>query len=116
MTALGHLAEHYADAEQVVGKTAGSVAAAPYGGLVGDRLPDAEVTVFGAQSGAWPDNPDLNTGVLDARWGAYDAVPDWAVEGLGGACRCSGSRPAGTTPTSSWPASTSPSTHTRPAR
>ncbi|WP_461124846.1 pectin acetylesterase-family hydrolase [Saccharothrix stipae] len=82
--ALGHLAEHYPDATRVVviGKTAGSVAAPLYGGLVADLLPDAEVTVLGAQSGAWPDDPDFNAEVLDARWGAYDAVPDWAVAGL----------------------------------
>jgi hypothetical protein len=83
-TALGYLAEHYADAKQVVviGKTAGSVAAPLYGGLVADRLPNAKVTVFGAQSGAWPNNPDFNTDILDARWGAYEAMPDWAVKGL----------------------------------
>lgn len=82
--ALDYLAEHYPGARQVVviGKTAGSVAAPIYGGLVADRLPNAKVTVFGAQSGAWPDNPDFNAGILDARWGAYDAVPDWAVTGL----------------------------------
>jgi hypothetical protein len=82
--ALDYLAAHYPDAEQVVvvGKTAGSVAAPIYGGLVADRLPDAKVIVFGAQSGSWPDDPDFNADVLDARWGAYDAVPDWAVDGL----------------------------------
>ncbi|WP_405727463.1 hypothetical protein OG607_24750 [Streptomyces sp. NBC_01537] len=53
-----------------------------YGGLVADRLPHAKVTVFGAQSGAWPDNPDFNAKVLGKAWGAYDAVPVWAVDGL----------------------------------
>lgn len=82
--ALDYLAEHYPDAEQVVviGKTAGSVAAPIYGGLVADRLPKAKVTVFGAQSGAWPDNPDFNADILAAKWGAYDAMPGWAVNGL----------------------------------
>lgn len=82
--ALDYLAEHYPDAEQVVviGKTAGSVAAPIYGGLVADRLPEAKVTVFGAQSGAWPNNPDFNADILDARWDAYDTMPDWAVNGL----------------------------------
>jgi hypothetical protein len=81
--ALDYLAEHYPNAEQVVviGKTAGSVAAPIYGGLVADRLPGAKVVVFGAQSGAWPDNPDFNAGILDARWGAYGAMPGWAVNG-----------------------------------
>ncbi|MER7171981.1 pectin acetylesterase-family hydrolase [Streptomyces mesophilus] len=81
--ALDYLAEQYPDATEVVvvGKTAGSVAAPLYGGLVSDRLPDAKVTVLGGQSGAWPDHPDFNTRVLDATWGAYDAMPTWAVEG-----------------------------------
>lgn len=85
--ALDHLAERYPDAEQVVvvGKTAGSVAAPLYGGLVADRLPDARVVVLGAQSGAWPDHPDFNAGVLDERWGAYDAAAEWAVDGLSAA-------------------------------
>ncbi|TMR91467.1 pectin acetylesterase-family hydrolase [Nonomuraea basaltis] len=82
--ALDHLAKTYPDATQVVviGKTAGSIAAPIYGGLVADRLPDAQVTVFGGQSGAWPNSPDFNTDVLDAAWGAYDTMPDWAVQGL----------------------------------
>jgi hypothetical protein len=82
--AVRHLAEHYPDATQVVvvGKTAGSVAAPIYGGLIADLLPNAKVVVFGAQSGAWPDNPAFNTGILDARWGAYAAMPAWAVKGL----------------------------------
>lgn len=82
--ALDYLAENYPDAAEVVvvGKTAGSIAAPLYGGLAADRLPDAEVTVFGAQSGAWPDNPDFNTDVLDAAWGAYDTMPNWTVKGL----------------------------------
>lgn len=83
--ALSYLAEHYPDATQVVvvGKTAGSVAAPIYGGLVADRLPDAQVTVFGAQSGAFPDDPDLNAEILGELWGAYDNMPDWEVnEGL----------------------------------
>jgi hypothetical protein len=65
-----------------VGKTAGSVAAPLYGGLVADLLPGARVTVFGAQSGAWPNHPDFNAGILDARWGAYATMPGWAVDGL----------------------------------
>jgi hypothetical protein len=82
--ALDYLAEHYPSAAQVVviGKTAGSIAAPLYGGLVADRLPHAKVTVFGAQSGAWPDNPDFNAKVLGKAWGAYRAVPAWASDGL----------------------------------
>ena len=79
--ALSYLAEHYPDATQVivVGKTAGSVAAPVYGGLVADLLPDAQVTVFGAQSGAFPDDPDFNADILGELWGAYDTMPDWEV-------------------------------------
>ena len=82
--ALDYLATHYPSAAQVVviGKTAGSIAAPLYGGLVADRLPRAKVTVFGAQSGAWPDNPDFNAKVLGRAWGAYAALPAWAVAGL----------------------------------
>ena len=79
--ALDHLAENYPDAAQVVvvGKTTGSIAAPIYGGLAADRLPDAQVTVFGAQSGWVPDNPDFNTEVLGELWGVYDNMPDWEV-------------------------------------
>jgi Pectinacetylesterase len=83
--ALSYLAEHYPDATQVVvvGKTAGSVAAPVYGGLVADLLPDAQVTVLGGQSGAFPDDPALNAAYFDEAWGAYDNMPDWEVnEGL----------------------------------
>jgi hypothetical protein len=79
--ALAYLAKHYRNAAQVVvvGKTSGSIAAPVYGGLVADLLPDAQVTVLGAQSGAFPDNPDFNARVLGGRWGAYDNMPDWEV-------------------------------------
>jgi hypothetical protein len=83
--ALDYLAENYPDSVQVVvvGKTAGGVAAPIYGGLIADLLPDAQVTVFGAQSGAIPDDPDLNTEILGELWGAFDNMPDWEVnEGL----------------------------------
>jgi acetyl esterase/lipase len=83
--ALDYLVEHYPDATQVVvvGKTAGSVAAPVYGGLAADLLPDAQVTVFGAQSGHFPDDPDFNAEILGELWGAYDKMPDWEVnEGL----------------------------------
>ena len=84
-TALAYLAEHYPDAAQVVvvGKTVGSVAAPVYGGLVADLLPDAQVTVFGGQSGSIPDDPELNARFFGELWGAYANMPDWEVnEGL----------------------------------
>jgi hypothetical protein len=79
--ALEYLAAHYPDATQVVvvGKTAGSVAAPVYGGLVADLLPDAQVTVLGAQSGHFPDDPDFNATILGDLWGAYGTMPDWEV-------------------------------------
>ncbi|WP_206050925.1 pectin acetylesterase-family hydrolase [Nocardioides speluncae] len=82
--ALDHLAEQYPNAAQVVvvGHTAGSIAAPVYAGLVADLLPDAQVTVFGSQSGAALDEPDLNAKIL-GNWGAHDTMPDWEVnEGL----------------------------------
>ena len=83
--ALNYLAEHYPDAAQVVvvGKTVGSIAAPVYGGLAADLLPDAQVTVFGGQSGHIPDDPDLNAEFFGELWGAYANMPDWEVnEGL----------------------------------
>ena len=35
--------------------------------------------MFGAQSGAFPDDPDFNAEILGALWGAYDTMPDWEV-------------------------------------
>jgi hypothetical protein len=83
--ALGYLAEHYPDASQVVvvGKTVGSIAAPVYGGLASDMLPDAQVIVFGGQSGHIPDDPELNARFFGKLWGAYNTMPDWEVnEGL----------------------------------
>ena len=78
--ALNYLAEHYPDAAQVVvvGKTGGSIAAPVYGGLVADLLPDAQVTVFGGQSGHVPDDPELNAEIAEL-WGIHDTMPDWEV-------------------------------------
>ncbi len=119
--ALNYLAQTYPDAEQivVVGKTAGSVAAPIYGGLVADLLPNAHVTVFGAQSGAWPDKPESNTDILDARWGAYGTMPAWEVnEGITAEDWSIpfGCRPVCTFPTWCLPALTSPSTPMRLSR
>ena len=76
--ALNYLADQYPDATQVVIVDKGTAAAPIYGGLVADLLPDAHVTVFGANSGAVPDNPDLNA-EFGELWGAYDNMPDWEV-------------------------------------
>jgi hypothetical protein len=79
-TALDYVAENYPDAAQVVvvGKTVGSIAAPVYGGLAADLLPDAQVTVFGGQSGHIPDDPDLYAEIAEL-WGTYDNMPDWDV-------------------------------------
>jgi hypothetical protein len=82
--ALDYVAENYPDAAQVVvvGKTVGSIAAPVYGGLAADLLPDAQVTVFGGQSGHIPDDPDLYAELAE-QWGTYDNMPDWDInEGL----------------------------------
>jgi hypothetical protein len=115
-TALSYLAEHYPDAAQVVvvGKSVGSVAAPVYGGLVADLLPDAQVTVFGGQSGHVPDDPELNTKIFGELWGAYANMPDWEVNRGLTACDwapdASGSKLASTTPSSCSPVSTTPTT------
>ena len=83
-TALTYLTEHYPDAVEVdvVDVSAGSVAAPVYGGLVADLLPDAQVTVLADSSGAYPDDPDINTEIL-GQWGAFETMPDWEEnEGL----------------------------------
>ena len=78
---MTYLAEHYPDAAQVVvvGVSAGSVAAPVYGGLVADLLPDAQVTVLADSSGAYPDDPAVNTQIFSRQWGAFDTMPDWDV-------------------------------------
>jgi Pectinacetylesterase len=79
--ALGHIAESYPRATEVVvvGKTVGSIAAPIYGGLAAELLPDARVTVLGGQSGSIPDDPELNAEIIGKRWRAYDNMPDWTV-------------------------------------
>jgi Pectinacetylesterase len=76
--ALDHLAATFPDATDVVvaGLSAGSVAAPLYGGLVSDRLPDAEITVLADGSGAYPD--DVPGGAeIAAAWGMGNTIPDW---------------------------------------
>jgi len=80
-TALDYLSDKYPDATHVVvvGKSAGSLASPVYGGLAADLLPHAQITVFGAQSGHVPNDPDLNAKLLGRLWGAYATMPDWKV-------------------------------------
>ena len=118
--ALSYLVEQYRDATQVVVVGNTSPAAPVYGGLVADLLPDAQVTVFGAGWGAYPDNPDFNAEILGELWAPTTTCPTGkSTKGsppATGASPGSGSRPACMTPTSSWPASTTPSTPTRRGR
>ncbi len=115
--ALSYLAENYPDAAQVVvvGKSVGSVAAPVYGGLAADLLPDAQVTVFGGQSGHTPDDPAIAE--ILGQWGVYDNMPDWEVnEGLTAGewdPRRFWIQAGLHARTSSWPASTSPTTPQR---
>ena len=76
--AVSYLAEHYAAAEQVVvvGESAGSIAAAVYAGVIGDELPDAQITVFADGSGGYIDDPALNAGI-GGIWGVVH--PEWAT-------------------------------------
>jgi hypothetical protein len=76
--ALDYLAATFPDATEVVvaGMSAGSVAAPLYGGLVSDRLPDAEITVLADGSGGYPsDLPAANE--IAAAWGTGNTIPDW---------------------------------------
>jgi hypothetical protein len=84
MAALGYLAEHFGDAEEVVvvGESAGAIASPVYAGHVSDLVPDAQVTVFADGSGAYPDDPDQAAGI-GALWGSSRTIPAWEVnEGL----------------------------------
>jgi hypothetical protein len=76
--ALDHLAATFPDATDVVvaGLSAGSVAAPLYGGLVSDRLPDAEITVLADGSGAYPDDVPA-AAEIGAAWGMGNTIPDW---------------------------------------
>ena len=78
--ALNYIGEHYPDATEVVvvGKSTGSIAVPVYGGLVADLLPDAQVTVLGAQSGHNPHDPDLNAEIAEL-WGIQHTMPAWEV-------------------------------------
>jgi Pectinacetylesterase len=78
--ALTYLAEHFADAAQVVvvGESAGAIAAPVYGGLVSDLLPEAQITVLADSSGAYPESPELNTRSNEV-WGTFGTMPAWEV-------------------------------------
>jgi Pectinacetylesterase len=77
--ALDHLAVTFPDATEIVvaGVSAGAFATPVYGGLVSDRLPDADITVLADGSGATPpDVAGLSVRLADV-WGTGNAIPDW---------------------------------------
>ena len=77
-TALDALAKQFPNATQLVvaGESAGSVPTPMYAGLAHDLLPNAAITVLADGSGAYPDDPTVNTRV-GALWGTADAIPPW---------------------------------------
>lgn len=78
--AVDELAARFPDAAQVVvaGESAGSVPTPLYAGLVADQLPDTRITVLADGSGAYPDEPVVNT-LIGGLWGTERAIPDWPV-------------------------------------
>jgi hypothetical protein len=83
-TALAYLVENYPDAQQILvsGVSAGSVAAPVYAGLVSDAFPEAQIILMADSSGAYPNDPNLNSEILGL-WGTFETMPDWAEnEGL----------------------------------
>jgi hypothetical protein len=83
-TALDYLTETFPSASQVVviGLSAGSIASPVYAGLASDALPEAQIIVFADSSGAYPDDPSLNT-EINRLWNAFSTMPAWEVnEGL----------------------------------
>ncbi len=82
--ALDHLVEAFPGATEVLvtGSSAGGVPAPLFGGLVADRLPEAEVAVLADGSGAYPDNPPVNA-AIGGLWGTDGIEPGWeSAEGL----------------------------------
>ena len=83
-TALATAVERFGDATEVVvaGSSAGSAAAALYGGLAADAFPDASITVVADASGAYPSHPVINSSI-GGLWGTSTVIPDWPTnEGL----------------------------------
>ena len=83
-TALATAVERFGDATEVVvaGSSAGSAAAALYGGLAADAFPDASITVVADASGAYPSEPGINS-YIGGLWGTATVIPDWPTnEGL----------------------------------
>ena len=76
-TALATAVERFGDATEVVvaGSSAGSAAAALYGGLAADAFPDTSITVVADASGAYPSEPGINS-YIGGLWGTATVIPD----------------------------------------
>lgn len=76
--ALTALTQQFPNATQLVvaGESAGSVPTPMYAGLAHDLLPNAAITVLADGSGAYPDDPTVNTRVGEV-WGTAKAIPPW---------------------------------------
>ncbi len=75
---LDFLVHEFPDAKHVfvTGSSAGGVPAPLFGGLVSDRLPDADIAVLADASGGYPSNPTVNV-AIGSLWGTSKHVPSW---------------------------------------
>ena len=83
-TALAEAVKRFGGATEVLvaGTSAGSAAAAMYGGLAADAFGDASIAVLADASGAYPSVPPINA-LIGGLWGTITVVPDWPVnEGM----------------------------------
>jgi hypothetical protein len=76
--ALDYLVETFPDAAEVfvTGSSAGGIPSPLFGGLVADRLPQAEVAVLADASGGYQSVPGINS-AIGSLWGTVNNIPDW---------------------------------------
>lgn len=74
-TALNDLEKRFPDAKSIMvaGSSAGAFPTPVYGGMIADKLPQANVKVFADSGGAIPDLMSL----VITNWGTLDALPAW---------------------------------------
>ena len=75
---LDFLVENFPEASEVfvTGSSAGGIPSPLFGGLVSDRLPDADVAVLADASGGYQSIPGIN-GAIGILWGTDRNIPDW---------------------------------------
>ena len=75
---LEFLVQQFPDAQHVfvTGSSAGGPPAPLFGGLVSDRLPQADVAVLADASGGYPSDPTVNA-AIGSLWGTSEHVPSW---------------------------------------